>query len=65
MDVGGRGLVERELAELGAVLDQADSAPAREAFVTGRVLYDTVERDIVDNHNPSHLISPLCRSVAE
>ncbi len=41
------GFVERELGELRAVLDQAHPTTAREAFVTGWVLDDSVERDVV------------------
>src|SRR6266511_3896108 len=58
--LGAQGLVERELAEFWAVLDQADPAPDPEAFVTGGVLDDSVERDIVADHDLSHLDSPFC-----
>jgi hypothetical protein len=39
-------LVERELAELWAVLDQADPAAAAEALVAGRVLDDSVKETL-------------------
>src|SRR5438105_12391374 len=45
--LGAQGLIERELGELWTVLDQADPTAAREAFVTRRVLDDSVERDVV------------------
>src|ERR1039457_1440211 len=57
--LGGQSLVERELVELWAVPDQADPAPDSETFVAGRVLNDTVERDVVDDDDLSHLISPF------
>jgi hypothetical protein len=41
--LGTQGLVERELVEFWAVLDQADPAADPEAFVTGRFLDDSVE----------------------
>jgi len=43
---GGQRLVERELGKLRAMSDQADPAAGPEAFVTGRVLDDSVERDV-------------------
>src|SRR5450755_1917587 len=52
-------LVERELAELRAVLDQADPAAGPEAFVAGRVLDDSVERDVLAHDDLSHFGSPL------
>jgi hypothetical protein len=42
--LGAQRVVERELADPWAVLDQADPAAATEALVTGRVLDDSVER---------------------
>src|SRR5215217_1461361 len=57
--LGTHGLVERELAELWAVLDQADPAAVPEAFVTGRVLDDSVERDVVAHDDLSHFGSPF------
>src|SRR5262245_10829059 len=52
-------LVERELAELRAVLDQSDPAADPEALVTGRVLDDPVEGDVVADDDPSHFDSPF------
>src|SRR5690242_20404429 len=52
-------LVERELAELRVVADQADPAAVPEAFVTGRVLDDSVERDVFAHHDLSHLGPPF------
>src|SRR4029450_2684870 len=52
--LGAEGLVERELADLWAVLDQADPAADPEAFVTGRVLDDPVECDVLADHDLSH-----------
>src|SRR5688572_15845363 len=51
---GAKGLVERELVELWAVPDQADPAADPEAFITGRVLDDSVERDVVAHDDLSH-----------
>jgi len=45
--LGAQGLVERELVDFWAVLDQANPAPDPQAFVTGGVLDDSVERDVV------------------
>src|SRR5207247_4354017 len=45
--LGAQSLVERELGKLWTVLDQADPGAAREAFVTRRVLDDSIERDVV------------------
>src|SRR5262249_51739890 len=56
---GGQRLVERELGQLRAVFDQADPAAVPEAFVTGRVLDDSVERDVLAHHDLSHVGSPL------
>src|SRR6266542_1507456 len=59
--LGAQGLVERELVEFWAVLDQADPAADPEALVTGRVLDDSVERDVLADHDLSHFDSPfLC-----
>ena len=52
--LGRQGLIERELAELGAVLDRADPAAALEALVARRVLHDAVERDVVADDDPAH-----------
>src|SRR5215468_12634556 len=57
--LGAQRLVERELVEPWAVLDQADPAADPEAFVTGRVLDDPVERDVLADDDLSHLGSPL------
>src|SRR6266487_2530742 len=51
---GGQRLVERELGELRAISDQADPAAGPEAFVTGRVLDDSVERDVLAHDDLSH-----------
>jgi hypothetical protein len=48
------GLVERELLELWAVLDQADPAAEPEALVTRRVLDDSVERHVFADDDLSH-----------
>jgi hypothetical protein len=54
---GAQRLVKRELVELRAVLDQANPATGLETFVTGRVLDDSVECDVIarDNFFPSRL----------
>jgi hypothetical protein len=48
---GGQHLVERELGKLFS--DQGDPAAGPEAFVTGRVLDDSVERDVLAHDDPS------------
>src|SRR5262249_2584711 len=60
---GAQGLVERELVELWAVLDQADPAADPETFVTGRVLDHPVECDVVAHYDLSHfvLLGLCCR----
>src|SRR5262245_23545795 len=55
---GGERLVERELAELWVVFDQADPAADPEAFVPGGVLDDSVERDVLAHDDRSHFGSP-------
>jgi DNA invertase Pin-like site-specific DNA recombinase len=55
---GGQRLVERELGKLRAIPDQADPAAGPEAFVTGRVLDDSVERDVLAHDDLSHFGSP-------
>src|SRR5215472_11105324 len=55
---GSQGLVEREPGKLRAVPDQADPAADPEAFVTGRVLDDSVERDVLAHDDRSHFGSP-------
>src|SRR6266540_4367196 len=52
--LGAQRLVERELVDLWAVLDQADPATDPEAFVTSRVLDDSVERDVLADDDLSH-----------
>src|SRR5215468_7656574 len=47
-------LVEGELAKLWVVADQADPAAVPEAFVTGRVLDDSVERNVFAHDDLSH-----------
>ena len=56
---GFRALLERQLAELRAVLDQADPAAAPEALVASRVLDDTVKGDVVTHDDVSHFGSPF------
>jgi hypothetical protein len=51
---GGQRLVERELGKLRAISDQAGPAAGPEAFVTGRVLDDSVERDVLAHDDLSH-----------
>src|ERR1700746_2558677 len=53
-DPGGQRPVERELGKLRATSDQADPAADPEAFVTGRVLDDSVERDVLAHDDLSH-----------
>jgi hypothetical protein len=57
--LGAQRLVERELVELWAVFDQADPTADPEAFVTGRVLDDSVERDVLADDDLSHWFSAL------
>src|SRR5438445_4364698 len=57
--LGAQRLVERKPVELWAVLNQADPAAEPEALVTGRVLDNSVERDVVANDDLSHLGSML------
>src|SRR5262245_50584897 len=52
---GTQRIVERELVQLRAVPDQADPAAYPEALVAGRVLDDSVERDVVADDDLSHL----------
>src|SRR5216684_8870128 len=56
---GGQRLVERELGKLWAIPDQADPAADPEALITGRVLDDSVERDVVAHDDLSHVGSPF------
>src|SRR6266536_4363489 len=56
--LGDQRLVERELVEFWTVLDQADPATDPEALVTGRVLDDSVERDVLAHYDLPHLGSP-------
>src|SRR4029450_4783975 len=57
--LGAQRLVEGELVELWAILDQADPAAAAEAFITGRVLDDAVERNVGAPGDPSPFGSPF------
>src|SRR5215468_12088696 len=57
--LGAQRLVEREFADLWAVLDQADPAADPEAFVTGRVLDDSVQRDVLADDDLSHFRFPF------
>src|SRR4029453_3249001 len=57
--LGAQRLVERELVEPWAVFDQADPATAPEAFVTGRVLDNSVECDVLADDDLSHWCSSL------
>jgi hypothetical protein len=50
----GQRLVERELGKLRAISDQADPAAGAEAFVTGRVLDESAERDVLAHDDLSH-----------
>src|SRR4029077_18809887 len=59
---GGQRLVERELGKLRAISDQADPAAGLEAFVTGRVLDDSVERDVLAHDDLSNFGSAPRRS---
>src|SRR5215831_18883817 len=61
LSLGAERLVERELVDLGVVLDQTDPAAAPEALVTGRVLDDAVDGDVLADHDPSHFGSPFVR----
>src|SRR5262249_13228082 len=54
-------LIEREVADPWTVLDQADPAAAAEALITGRVLDDSVERDVLADDDLAHLGLMLCR----
>jgi hypothetical protein len=58
--LGAQRLVEGGLVEIFAVLDLADPAAEPEALVTGRVLDDSVERDVLAHHDRSHFGSPYC-----
>jgi hypothetical protein len=51
---GGQRLAEREPGRLRAISDQADPAAGPEAVVTGRVLDDSVERDVLAHDDLSH-----------
>ena len=51
---GGQRLVERELGKPRAVSDRADPAVGPEALAAGRVLDDTVERDVLAHDDLSH-----------
>src|SRR5919201_432168 len=62
--LGAQRLVEREPVELWAVLDQADPAAAPEALVTGRVLDDSVERDVFADHDLAHSAHSVIPSLA-
>jgi hypothetical protein len=55
---GAQRHVERELVDLRAVLDQADPAADPQAFITGRILDDSVERDIFAHDDLSHAGPP-------
>src|SRR5207249_4638054 len=57
--LGAQRLVERGLADGGAVLDVAHPAAKPEALVTGRVLDDSVERDVLAHDDLSHFGSPF------
>src|SRR5262249_13694548 len=52
--LGAERLVEGDLGHLLAGRDQTDPASAAEALVTGRVLDDSVERDVLADHDLSH-----------
>src|SRR6266849_3966351 len=57
--LGAQRLVERELGQLWAARDHADPAADPEALITGRVLDDSVERDVVAHDDLSHVGSPF------
>src|SRR5262249_22773945 len=58
--LGPQRLVEQHLGRLFAtpVADTADPAADAKALVTCRVLDDSVERDVLADHDPSHLGPP-------
>src|SRR5580700_4866859 len=61
--LGAQRLVEQDLGGLFAALelaDLADPAAEPEALLTGRVLDDSVERDVLADDDLSHLGSPFC-----
>ena len=57
LGLGAQHLVEEDLGRSFAttLADTTDPAAAPEPFHTGRVLDDSVERDVLANHNLSHL----------
>src|SRR5712691_12976191 len=61
--LGAQRLVQRDLSPRFAVLvpnlDEPTAVP--EALLTGRVLDDSVERDVLADHDLSHFGSPSCR----
>ena len=57
--LGAKRVVERGLPDGGAVLDQADPAAEPEALVTGRILNDSVDRDVLAHDDLSHFGSPF------
>src|SRR5262249_51352352 len=59
--LGAKRLVEHDLGRLCATLlaDPTDPPSALEPFRTGRVLDDAVERDVLADHDLSHLGSML------
>jgi hypothetical protein len=56
---GAQRLVERDLGQLWEGRDPTDPAPALEALVTGRVLDDSVERNVVADDDLPHFGSPF------
>ena len=55
----GERLVERELLTVLAAIGLPEPAADREALDTGRVLDDSVERDVLADDDPSHFGSPF------
>jgi hypothetical protein len=64
--LGAQRLLEQDLGRRFAapVADPADPAAALEALVTGRVLDDSIERDVLADDDLSHLGSPLAGVVS-
>jgi hypothetical protein len=57
--LGAERLVERELTGPGAVLDQSYPPASAEALLAGGILDDSVERDVLADHDLRHLDSPF------
>ena len=61
--LGAQRLVQRELADLWAVLDQADPAAAPQALIASRILDDPVQRDVLAHDDLPHAGSPSAGAV--